>query len=806
MTNTIRPEDLLKQGIAYQSNNQFLEAEACFKRVLESEPENAEAIYRLGFLAAAIGDQELAIMFIENAIAIEPKNADFHANLASLLKFSGKNDLAIVSYLEALKLDPDNPDICHNLANLYRENEAFEEAAHLYRKAAQSDPGLASARIHLAETLHNLGRLEEAIDSYRQYLALKPDDVYCRTKLAEACFARGRELEDMALEEDAKEYYAESLSANSTHIASRKKLEYLQASQSSLIHDNVANARIVLVLGMHRSGTSSMTRALQVLGVSLGDKLIPPMQDNEKGFWEDAELLSLNDSMLKAIGSEWHHFKPIDNFDLERLRNQGYFLRAVKLLRQKVSNASIFGFKDPRLAKLLPFWKGVFAHCKYDVSYILAIRNPLSVTDSLARRNHFSAEKSYLMWLEHVIVSWAETLESTRRVVVDFDRLIESPARELNRMAQSLDLQINPDELRKYKGEFLDEGMRHAVYSPDDLLLDESCPPLVRRMYATLLEVASDQTPLDDEALNQFSVDWMNEFNLMKPSLILANDALLNEDKLNRRIAAQDQAIAEKDQAIAEKDQAIAEKDQAIAEREQTIAELKLDEVEKKNELIWMNEKKRVGEAQISALTATMSHGNFDFGIQTARNLFQQGRLKEAFGIAELLQAILKDYKVVTQLLIDLGVAFQNRRDLNMATLAYNKVLQKEPGHAVALHLLGLVLSQQDQLVQAMELIEKSIQLCSPVPLHFLKNAGLISEKLGKSAEAENYYRMAISMEKKFPDAYLCLNALLQSQGRIQEAEQCLIEGLEHVPGNADLGAQLQHLYYKSQSLPHPNS
>ena len=58
---------------------------------------------------------------------------------------------------------------------------------------------------------------------------------------------------------------------------------------------NKKQGRLIIVLGMHRSGTSAVTRGLQVVGASLGGNLYPAMAGvNEKGFWEDIELNSLD--------------------------------------------------------------------------------------------------------------------------------------------------------------------------------------------------------------------------------------------------------------------------------------------------------------------------------------------------------------------------------------------------------------------------------------------------------------------------------------------------------------------------------
>ena len=86
--------------------------------------------------------------------------------------------------------------------------------------------------------------------------------------------------------------------------------------------------QLIVVLGMHRSGTSAITRGLKVLGVELGDKLIAAVEgDNSKGYWEDSDLNTLNIEMLYSIGSDWHNLTPIDHFDVEHYVKKATFLR-----------------------------------------------------------------------------------------------------------------------------------------------------------------------------------------------------------------------------------------------------------------------------------------------------------------------------------------------------------------------------------------------------------------------------------------------------------------------------------------------
>ncbi|WP_018085579.1 glycosyltransferase [Desulfurispora thermophila] len=378
---------------------------------------------------------------------------------------------------------------------------------------------------------------------------------------------------------------------------------------------NNESKKLIVVLGMHRSGTSAITRGLQVLGVDLGNNLMPPMEGvNDKGFFEDLDLNALNIEMLQAIGSDWHYLSPVDANDVEALHKKGFYFRAVELLRQKVGNTSTFGFKDPRVAKLLPFWVQVFAHCQFDVGYVLALRHPLSVVKSLAKRDGFDPEKSYLLWLEHVLTSISNT-SGQKRVLVDYDRLMHSPERELERIASCFDLQINKIELHRYKSDFLDNKLRHTVYDLNGLILDDACPPIVREIYTVLLDIATDRRGLGDPELQSDVAVWINEYQRMKSNLRLV-------DRLSGQIASLSQVVAEVDEKIASLNQAVAERDgqiaslnQAVAERDEQIASLNKAVVERDKQIAELIQAVAGCEEQLPKLNQLVTESDAHIGI-----------------------------------------------------------------------------------------------------------------------------------------------------------------------------------------------
>jgi O-antigen biosynthesis protein len=325
--------------------------------------------------------------------------------------------------------------------------------------------------------------------------------------------------------------------------------------------------RIIVVLGMHRSGTSAVTRGLKVMGVELGNRLMLPTQFNPKGYWEDMDIYQLNVDMLTAIGSDWFHVTALGKDDVEVLCKKGYFLRAVELLRQKVGSSSVFGFKDPRVAKLLPFWKEVFKHCGFYVYYVLVIRHPLSVAHSLANREGFDAKLSYLMWLSYVVAGILETIDETF-LLVDYDRLMQSPEFELGRIARTVCLEINPRELQIYKKDFLDHTLRHTVYDLNDLLLDDSCPPIVHEIYTVLLNLASSKEGANKIELQKKLEFWSYEFERLQSPLILIDRLFTQKEIANKAIAEHGSQIAEYNQIVAQRDEQIETLKQAVAERD----------------------------------------------------------------------------------------------------------------------------------------------------------------------------------------------------------------------------------------------
>ena len=287
--------------------------------------------------------------------------------------------------------------------------------------------------------------------------------------------------------------------------------------------------RLFVVLGMHRSGTSAITRALEVFDINLGSELMPPVESaNAKGYFEDIEINALNIEMLHSIGIEWYSLKSVSDKDVDFLNQEGYFLKAVDILRKKTSQFELYGIKDPRITKLLPFWGAVFEHCGFDINYVIATRNPISVAHSLYKREAFKYERSYLLWLTHVLSGLAHTQNNQKRLLIDYDVLLKQPKQTLKRVADFFSLTINTQSLKTYSEDFLDSSLQHTAYKVEDLTLHDACPRLVAEVYAELIDKVTSHKTINTNEFYKKTTHWCNELDKLQIAFGIVDD-LYNE-------------------------------------------------------------------------------------------------------------------------------------------------------------------------------------------------------------------------------------------------------------------------------------
>ncbi|MGH6762974.1 MAG: sulfotransferase family protein [Phyllobacterium sp.] len=180
----------------------------------------------------------------------------------------------------------------------------------------------------------------------------------------------------------------------------------------------------ILVLGMHRSGTSVITRAISLLGAELPKNVLPATMDNESGFWEPARLVDLHDRMLAECGSRWDDWRKFDLTALGAERIAFYKSELKRLILEEYEDAPLFVLKDPRICRFVPLYEEVLSEIGVECRFVLTCRNPLAVMASLHKRDGMAEANAALIWLRHVLDAVAAT-QGRRRAFLSYETLLD---------------------------------------------------------------------------------------------------------------------------------------------------------------------------------------------------------------------------------------------------------------------------------------------------------------------------------------------------------------------------------------------
>lgn len=211
--------------------------------------------------------------------------------------------------------------------------------------------------------------------------------------------------------------------------------------------DTFNSRRLLFLVGMHRSGTSALSAALHACGASFGMGLLEPMEGvNERGFWESAEVVELNERLLSLADASWYSVTSFhlqvdwtsSRFDAERQKAEG-------ILRRGFGSAPLEVVKDPRFCITLPFWLTVSNDIGLPTSVCVMTRAPAEVCKSLQERDGFPI--GYGMRLLRVYLQGIATRVSPDTLYANYDRLLRDPVEMLRELERALPIVVDEEKL-----------------------------------------------------------------------------------------------------------------------------------------------------------------------------------------------------------------------------------------------------------------------------------------------------------------------------------------------------------------------
>jgi predicted O-linked N-acetylglucosamine transferase (SPINDLY family) len=184
-------QELYLTASAQHDSGRLHDAEALYRRAVQSDPKLAEAWNDLGILYTDLGRIADAIGAYRGAIAVRPAMAEAHVNLAAALLQTGQTDHAIESCQRAISIDPAFAPAHNLLGNACYFSGRLDEAIAAYSRAIQLQPDLVDALNNLGLALHEAGQLDAAADALGRALALRPNFTESVRNLADVLRSTG---------------------------------------------------------------------------------------------------------------------------------------------------------------------------------------------------------------------------------------------------------------------------------------------------------------------------------------------------------------------------------------------------------------------------------------------------------------------------------------------------------------------------------------------------------------------------------------------------------------------------------------
>ena len=229
---------------------------------------------------------------------------------------------------------------------------------------------------------------------------------------------------------------------------------------------------ILLICGMHRSGTSLTAKLFELFGFSLGDHLMQANIDNPKGFFEDLDVVALNDHLIAHNEAAWD--VPPQSVDRQLTWTDTQFNQACDLLKEKASGVTRFAIKDPRLCLLLPFWEQVISEIDATCRTCIVYRNPLDISGSLESRNQLSQPAGLI--LTHYYWSALLAAAPSDAIYLDYDLLLNDFDTQVERLGLWIGEKANANSIELFKRDFVDSSLRHHQHSLADLRKNKDVP------------------------------------------------------------------------------------------------------------------------------------------------------------------------------------------------------------------------------------------------------------------------------------------------------------------------------------------
>jgi hypothetical protein len=256
---------------------------------------------------------------------------------------------------------------------------------------------------------------------------------------------------------------------------------------------------------MHRSGTSAVTRVVNLLGADIGMNILLPGQGNSQGFWEHGHAMLANHHLLEAFGRTWFDIRRLPQNWPQHVVSRQALTLLTTIIRDEFAGKSVVALKDPRMCLTAPLWIEAFQASGFDVHCLFMVRDPIEVAASLQQREQWPREPIFLLW-SHYMTEALLAAHGQSCSLITYDQLLDDWRSTMRRVGNEFSLAWPRSEIEAAPDidAFLQKQHRHHQAGSQSNDASSSTPSLVAELYANCVAVAegrSDWNTLHANAL-----------------------------------------------------------------------------------------------------------------------------------------------------------------------------------------------------------------------------------------------------------------------------------------------------------------
>jgi hypothetical protein len=249
------------------------------------------------------------------------------------------------------------------------------------------------------------------------------------------------------------------------------------------------NNHVLLILSMHRSGTSALTRVFSLLGAELPKSMYGKTDGNQRGHWESDVLVSSHDALLKKMKSDWSDWRPLltDKFTAKKQASlkAGF---AQEFAEEFDLSKPVIVMKDPRVCKFAQLYIEALSEAQHTVHPVIIVRNPLEVAGSLESRDGLSFSEGLLLWLSYMLEA-ERASRGLERAMTTYEAFLKKPVVETDKLVKALNcpLPYTAKEMSRQIKEYVSPALKRHKYKTEDVVLNSVSRGWVSQAYEALL-------------------------------------------------------------------------------------------------------------------------------------------------------------------------------------------------------------------------------------------------------------------------------------------------------------------------------